>query len=177
MANVPSWDSQAGVATTVSPLPLSHLPSLFTYCRCEVIRRRAQFDVERAKRRLHLVQGLIVALSHLDRVVASIRAAQDAAGASASLQDQFALSKEQAEAVLNMSLRRLTSLEANKLAQEQAELEARSVVLGLRHSHVLTLALVLTIHRCHFCKHDMINAVTVNSRASCTVSPSQHRGP
>ncbi|PRW61571.1 DNA gyrase subunit A [Chlorella sorokiniana] len=94
--------------------------------RCEVVERRARHELGRAQQRLHLVDGFLSAMSHLDAVVQAIRAAPDAASASAALQSApFDLSKEQAEGVLGLTLRRLTSLEAAKLQEEQATLQAK----------------------------------------------------
>lgn len=81
--------------------------------------------MSKAERRLHLVDGYLVAMRALDDVVAVIRQSTDAATASALLQSNFAMSKEQAEGVLGMTLRRLTSLEQNKLQEEQEALQTR----------------------------------------------------
>lgn len=98
--------------------------------RCSVVERRAQHDLRRNQKRLHLVQGYLSALKTLDEVVATIRAASDGAEAGAQLQSSFGLSEEQAEGVLNLSLRRLTSLEAQRLEQERDELSARYSMPG-----------------------------------------------
>lgn len=95
-------------------------------CRCQVVERRARFACEGAKKRLHLVEGFLKAMAALDGVIKVIRGAQDGADASAQLQQGFNLSSEQAEGVLNMSLRRLTSLEAQKLEDEAQKLRDRS---------------------------------------------------
>ena len=91
-----------------------------------MVERRARFACEGAKKRLHLVEGFLKAMAALDRVIRVIRAAQDGADASAQLQQGFNLTSEQAEGVLNMSLRRLTSLEAQKLEDEAQKLRDRS---------------------------------------------------
>ncbi|KAK9865144.1 hypothetical protein WJX84_006152 [Apatococcus fuscideae] len=93
--------------------------------RCTVVERRAQYELRRSQKRLHLVQGYLAALKRLDEVVATIRAAQDGAEAGQQLQASFGLSEEQAEGVLNLSLRRLTSLESQRLEMERDELSAR----------------------------------------------------
>ena len=95
-------------------------------CRCQVVERRARFACEGAKKRLHLVEGFLKAMAALDGVIKVIRGAQDSADASAQLQQGFNLSSEQAEGMLNMSLRRLTSLEAQKLEDEAQKLRDRS---------------------------------------------------
>ena len=91
-----------------------------------MVERRADFACEGAKKRLHLVKGFLKAMAALDRVIKVIRAAQDSADASAQLQRGFRMTSEQAEGVLNMSLRRLTSLEAQKLEDEAQKLRDRS---------------------------------------------------
>jgi DNA gyrase subunit A len=106
-------------------LNLKEFLSEFLAFRCQVVERRAAFELAKAAKRLHLVDGLLAAMQDLTKVVALIRAAPDAAEASASLQAAFALSKEQAEGVLAMTLRRLTSLEKGKLDEEQQTLQAK----------------------------------------------------
>ena len=71
--------------------------------RCQVVERRARFELQRAERREHLVEGLLKAQAQLDRVVASIRAAKDGPAAAAALQQQFGLSPEQVDASLLLS--------------------------------------------------------------------------
>lgn len=106
-------------------LNLKQFLSHFLDFRCIVVIRRAKFELEKANKRLHLVDGYLTAMSNVDQVVKTIRAAVDAASASESLQAQFGLSKEQAEGVLGLTLRRLTSLESDKLTEEQTTLKAR----------------------------------------------------
>ena len=91
-----------------------------------MVERRARYACEGAKKRLHLVEGFLKAMAALEGVIKVIRAAQDGADASAQLQQGFNLSGDQAEGVLNMSLRRLTSLEAQKLEDEAQKLRDRS---------------------------------------------------
>lgn len=90
-----------------------------------MVERRAQFDLSKASKRLHLVDGFLIAMADLDNVVAAIRQAPDVVAATAALQSTFQLSKEQAEGVLGLTLRRLTSLEKEKLLDEQATLQTR----------------------------------------------------
>ena len=88
--------------------------------------RRARYDLLRAEQRLHLVDGFLRAMHNLDAVVSAIRQAPDGAAASAALQaPPHGLSREQAEGVLSMTLRRLTSLEASKLREESAQLQGK----------------------------------------------------
>ncbi len=90
--------------------------------RREVVRRRARHDLERAQEREHILQGLLRALDHLDQVIRTIRQSPSAEEARRSLMaPPFALSERQAQAVLDMQLRRLARLEREKLRQEYQE--------------------------------------------------------
>ncbi|GIL85975.1 hypothetical protein Vretifemale_14492 [Volvox reticuliferus] len=94
--------------------------------RCEVVQRRSSAALLAARQRLHLVEGFLRLLEEegrLDAVVADVRAAADGAAARSALVSQHGLSEEQAEAILGLTLRRLTGLEAAKLQQEQGELQ------------------------------------------------------
>ena len=88
----------------------------------EVIRRRSEYDLRRAEERLHIVEGLMTALDHLDQVIALIRASKDANVARAGLMDLLDLSEKQAQAILDLRLQRLTQLEISKLVEEQHQL-------------------------------------------------------
>jgi DNA gyrase subunit A len=93
--------------------------------RLEVVVRRSRFRLEKARDRLHLVEGFLVALDNIDEVVRIIRASQDTAEARTSLMERFSLTEVQANAILEMPLRRLTALEKLKLEEERDELVAR----------------------------------------------------
>ena len=97
--------------------------------RCEVVEKRARFDLGKARKRLHLVDGFLIAMTNMDNVVNIIRAADDADSATGELQSKFGLTKEQAEGVMSLTLRRLTSLENKKLEEEQAVLRTKIVDL------------------------------------------------
>ncbi|MCY4371286.1 MAG: DNA gyrase subunit A [bacterium] len=88
----------------------------------EVIERRTRFRLNRALARAHILEGLIVAVDNIDEVIAIIRRSRDANHARLGLMDRFPLSEIQARAILDMPLRRLTSLETSKLRAEHAEL-------------------------------------------------------
>tara|TARA_B100000029_G_C17608988_1_gene968595 strand:+ start:7044 stop:9524 length:2481 start_codon:yes stop_codon:yes gene_type:complete len=91
--------------------------------RRDVITRRSQFDLEKAQERAHILEGLLQALEHLDAIIAAIRASESADKAKSELQKKpFNLSERQAQAVLDMQLRRLAQLESQKIEQEHAEL-------------------------------------------------------
>jgi len=89
--------------------------------RLEVVRRRSQFDLRRARERAHILEGLRTALEHLDEVVQMIRTARDADQARERLMRRFRLSEPQANAILDMPLRRLASLERKKIELEYKE--------------------------------------------------------
>ncbi|WP_017326643.1 DNA gyrase subunit A [Synechococcus sp. PCC 7336] len=95
---------------------------VFLDFREEVIERRTRFQLRKAEDRDHILIGLLRALSNLDRIVALIRAAADAPTARAELQAEFELSEVQADAILQMQLRRLTALEADKIQAEHDDL-------------------------------------------------------
>lgn len=88
-----------------------------------VVRRRTQYQLRRAENRLHIVDGLVIALDHIDAVIKLIRASQTEEEARQGLMGNFGLSEKQAQAILDMRLRRLTGLERSKLIDEKRELE------------------------------------------------------
>ena len=91
--------------------------------RREVIRRRSEFDLEKARERAHILEGLLMALGRLDAVIAAIRASESADAAKTALMAApFELSDRQAQAVLDMQLRRLAALERQHIESEHAEL-------------------------------------------------------
>lgn len=92
--------------------------------RLEVVRRRTEFDLARAKARAHILEGLRIAIKHLDEVIAIIRAAPDVETAQARLMKRFSLSDIQAHAILEMPLRRLAALERKKIEDEYKDLMA-----------------------------------------------------
>jgi DNA gyrase subunit A len=91
--------------------------------RKEVVVRRTRFDLARALERAHILEGLVIALDHLDEVIKLIRAAADPATAKSGLMENFNLSVLQAQAILDMRLQRLTGLERDKIIEEYAELK------------------------------------------------------
>jgi DNA gyrase/topoisomerase IV subunit A len=94
--------------------------------RHEVIVRRAQFELDKALEREHILEGLKIAVDNIDEVIKIIRAAADTPVASAQLQSRFKLSERQAEAILNMRLAKLTGLEIDKLEAELKEVAPSS---------------------------------------------------
>ncbi len=111
-----------GVPTTVG---LWELADLYIEHRLNVVVRRTEHRLGRARDRLHIVEGLLVALDAIDLVVSIIRGSEDAPSAKAALMERLSLSDVQATHILDMQLRRLTALEHLKLAEEAAELRAR----------------------------------------------------
>lgn len=106
-------------------LSLKRALHIFLDHRQQVIRRRSEFDLERARQRAHILEGLLIALANLDAVIALIRQSPDAEAAKDGLMKRFHLSERQAQAILDMQLRRLAALERQKLEQEQVETLAR----------------------------------------------------
>jgi DNA gyrase subunit A len=88
----------------------------------EVVTRRTQYKLRRAEARAHILEGLLIALDNLDAVIALIRGSSDPDVARDGLMSEFDLSREQAQAILDMRLQRLTALESDKIRQEHAEL-------------------------------------------------------
>jgi DNA gyrase subunit A len=102
-------------------LGLKQALQLFIEHRREVILRRTRFELERARERAHILEGLKICLDHLDEVIATIRAAADTDTASRQLQERFGLTERQAKAILALTLARLTRLEREKIDQEYEE--------------------------------------------------------
>jgi len=90
--------------------------------RTDVITRRSRFELDKASKRAHILEGLQIALDHLDEVIAVIRGSGNVDAARENLIARFSLSHEQAQAILDMPLRRLAQLEREKIAEEYAEL-------------------------------------------------------
>jgi DNA gyrase subunit A len=103
-------------------LSLLELIESFVDFRREVVRRRTEFELRKAEARRHILEGLKIALDHLDAVIALIRGSRNPAEARDGLIAQFALTQIQAQAILDMQLQRLTGLEREKILAELAEL-------------------------------------------------------
>ncbi len=95
-----------------------------------VVTRRTRFQLKKAEERLHIVDGLSIALNHLDEVIALIRRSRTADEARQGLMQNFGLSELQAQAILDLRLHRLTGLEREKVEAERRELEERIAYLG-----------------------------------------------
>lgn len=116
----------------------------------EVITRRTRYDLSKAQERAHILEGLLIALDHIDRVIEIIRGSANVAAAKASLIEEFGLSDAQSQAIVDMRLRTLTGLERNRLENEYKELEERiaylqsilgdeKVLLGVIRDELLTI--------------------------------------
>ncbi|KYC36739.1 DNA gyrase subunit A [Scytonema hofmannii PCC 7110] len=105
-------------------ITLKQFLQVFLDFRIESIIRRTQYELRKAEERDHILQGLLIALSHLDQIINLIRHAPDAPTAKGELITTYGLSEAQADAILQMQLRRLTALEADKIRLEHEELQA-----------------------------------------------------
>jgi DNA gyrase subunit A len=106
-------------------LTLRELIHHFVEHRVEVVTRRTRFDLRKAEERAHILEGLVIALANIDEVIAIIKASKDVATARLKLQERFKLSEAQSEAIVEMRLGRLTSLEIEKIEKELAELKVQ----------------------------------------------------
>ena len=106
-------------------LSLKELIHYFIEHRVEVVTRRTRYDLRKAEERAHILEGLIIALANIDEVIAIIKASRDVATARQKLQQRFLLSEAQSEAIVEMRLGRLTSLEVEKIQQELQELKVQ----------------------------------------------------
>ena len=124
-------------------LNLKRMLEHFIHHRQEIIRRRSAFDLKRAQERLHIVEGLLRALDMLDEIIATIRRSQTVDTARKNLIANFKFSELQAQAILDMQLRRLAALERKKLQEEHDELIKRIAWLeSLLASPAKVLALI-----------------------------------
>ena len=105
-------------------LTLKQALKVYLEHRLEVVRRRSEFDLDKAKKRAHILEGLIKALQKLDDVIDIIRRSRTTDTAHQNLRKKLKLSDEQASAILNMQLRRLAALERRKLQEEYKEVSA-----------------------------------------------------
>ncbi len=113
------------------PVTLSLRRALVVYVehRVEVLTRRSQFQLSKARERAHILEGLRIALQFLDEVIRTIRSSESAEAARSALMENFGLSEVQAQAILDMQLRRLAALERQKIEDEYTEVMARIAYL------------------------------------------------
>jgi DNA gyrase subunit A len=106
-------------------LTIKQFLQVFLDFRVECITRRTQYELRKAQERDHLLQGLLIALANLDSIIELIRQAADTPTAKQQMMENFGLSEAQADAILQMQLRRLTALEAEKIRLEHEDLQAQ----------------------------------------------------
>jgi DNA gyrase subunit A len=106
-------------------LTIRRFLEVFLEFRVEAITRRTRYQLRKAQERDHLLQGLLIALENIDAIIRLIRGAADTATAKIELESGFGLSQTQADAILQMQLRRLTALEAEKIQAEHEDLQAQ----------------------------------------------------
>lgn len=111
------------VGSTPLKLTLREMLNHFIEHRHTVVERRVRFDLSRAEERAHILEGLLKALDIIDEIIAVIRASKDQEGASKALVGDFGFTERQARAILDMRLHRLTALERDEVAGEQAQLQ------------------------------------------------------
>ena len=111
------------VEGTPQVITLKQALQYFIDFRQQVIVRRSEFALKRARERAHILEGLRIAISNLDAVIALIRASQDAEAARDGLMSRFGLDQPQAQAILDMQLRRIAALERERLEKEYQELQ------------------------------------------------------
>jgi len=124
-------------------LSLKRALGIYIEHRREVVTRRVQYDLAQAKHRAHILEGLRIALANLDAVIALIRASNDAEEARQGLMSRFELSEIQAQAILDMPLRRLAALERQKIEEEYNALLEKIAYLEdlLAHPHKILLVI------------------------------------
>ena len=126
---------------TMMTLPL--LLDAYIEHQKEVVKRRATFDLARANKRMHLVEGLIKALSILDKVIAKIRASKDKRDARQGIMDAFDFSEAQAEAIVSLQLYRLTNTDITELRAEHEALQKEIALLeGILQSPAKLIAVI-----------------------------------
>jgi len=126
-------------------LSLLEVVESFIEFRREVVRRRTEFDLRKAEARAHILEGLKIALDHLDEVIKLIRASKSPSEARDGLMTQFRLTQLQSQAILDMQLQRLTGLERQKIADELVQLlKTIERLRGILSSDELLTQLVVT---------------------------------
>ena len=106
-------------------LTLRHALTGFIEFREEVVNRRSKFELKNSKNRIHILDGLLIALNDIDKIISTIRNSNDAESASNNLMKEFDLTVIQVKAILEMQLRRLAALETEKIKNEHKEIEVR----------------------------------------------------
>jgi len=115
-----------GVPQTLS---LKDLLRYYIAHQKDVIVRRTRFELDKAKKRAHILEGLLVAIANLDEAIRIIRSSEDTEAAKQGLISRFSLSEEQAQAIVDPRLRNLTALERHKIEEEHRDLLERIAYL------------------------------------------------
>lgn len=124
-------------------LNLKEILEYYIKHRQDVILRRTRFDLKKAEARLHILEGLRIALDHIDEIIKTIKAAKDDSEAKANLMERFNLSEIQAQAILEMKLRALTGLNRDKIEDEYNNLVALIKKLNeILNDHSLVLQII-----------------------------------
>ncbi|MDE1860242.1 MAG: DNA gyrase subunit A [Candidatus Micrarchaeota archaeon] len=113
------------IGKSLKSLNILQLIDTFLTHRREVVLRRSKYELEVAMARLHIVEGLLIAIEHIDQIIATIKGSSEVEEARKKLMEGYSLTEKQANAILDMKLSRLTRLENNSLAQEKKELETK----------------------------------------------------
>jgi DNA gyrase subunit A len=138
-------DSDEGRIVVPRTLSLIEILKHFVLHRLEVIQRRSRYELDQRRARLHIVQGLLIALDNIDQVIDTIRRSRTTDTARRNLMRKFNLTQIQATAILDMQLRRLAAMERAKLKDEEKELQARIEYLeALLASEKKQLAVIKT---------------------------------
>jgi len=112
-------------------LSMREMLRLYLDHRADVVRRRSEYELRKARERAHILEGYLIALDDIDAIIALIRASKDGPEARAGLMREFGLSEPQAQAVLDLRLQRLTGLEREKIQEEYRELQEEIARLEL----------------------------------------------
>lgn len=115
----------AVIGNNLVTLNLKQFIKIFVDHRSDVIRKRTQYDLDVASERLHIVQGLLVAVNNIDSVINTIKASTDIKAARTSLIEMYSITEKQANAILDMRLSKLTGLETNSLESEKGDLSKK----------------------------------------------------
>ena len=124
-------------------LPLKNILELYIRHRIDIVTKRSRFELEQAKHRAHILEGYLIALDHIDAVVETIKKAKDEPEAKKNLVKKFKLTEIQAQAILDMQLKRLTGLERKKIKDELAILKETIVYLEALLSDIFKILRVI----------------------------------
>ena len=117
----------AVIGKSLKSLNVLQIVDTFLVHRREVVLNRSRFELGVAKERLHIVEGLLIAIEQIDRIIATIKGSSDVGAARGKLTKDYSLTEKQANAILDMKLSRLTHLENNSLNQEKKTLEDKII--------------------------------------------------